>query len=307
MPLKDVFDDFRRSKATLEKIHSDTVQYFTEIARKLSNSRDAALAEELGYAGSPPTSPNEVRVMTQTAAITDIGLEFNTNLAELLYTPQEKKEVTSLFSQEPALIFVGQTNCGKSSIINELLGCKALPTSDQPSTARIVRVSYAEEPFCRLVDKDGRTLEEITLKGKNKIPRRRIELNQKDRGDASKVEAAVETGLNIDFLQSGVTIIDSPGWNENEALDNLVKEKLENPLAFVIYVVDGHNLFTKQVRISPKRVTLLDLLPGCGIHLSRIRSIFPMIDMNQYIRTENPYPDVLKAGIPRRDKKRPCD
>ena len=85
------------------------------------------------------------------------------------------------------------------------------------------------------------------MKGKKRIPRRKIELNQKDREDATKVEATVETGLNLDFLKSGVSVIDSPGRNENEALDNLVKDKLENPLAFVIYVVDGHNLFTKQV------------------------------------------------------------
>ena len=252
MPLKDVFDDFRKSKATLEKIHNDTVKYFTEIVRKLSNPKDAAIAEELRYVGSPSTSPDEVKVMAQTAAMANIHLEFDANLAELLYTSQEKEKVTSLFSQEPALIFVGQTNCGKSSIINELLGCKALPTSDRPSTARIVRVSYAEEPFCRLVDKDGRPLEEIALKGNNKIPRKKIELRQKDREDASKVDATVETGLNIDFLKSGVTIVDSPGRNENEALDNLVKEKLENPLAFVIYVVDGHNLFTRQVRMYLK-------------------------------------------------------
>ena len=250
MPLKDVFDDFRKSKATLEKIHSDTVQYFNEIVGKLSSPRDAVLAEELRYANSPPTSPDEVKVMTQTAALAGIHLEFDSNLAELLYTSQERKEVTSLFSQEPALIFVGQTNCGKSSIINEILGCKSLPTSDQPSTARLVRVSYAEKPFCRLVAKDGKK-EEITLKGKNRIPRKKIELNRKDRGDATKVQATVETGLNIEFLKSGVSIIDSPGRNENDALDNLVKEKLENPLAFVIYVVDGHNLFTKQVRVSP--------------------------------------------------------
>jgi len=250
MTLKDIFDDFRKSKATLEKIHSDTVQYFSEIVRKFSNPKDVAIAKELSYVGSPSTSPDEVKVMAQTAAMANIHLEFDTNLAELLYTSQEKEEVTSLFSQEPALIFVGQTNCGKSSIINELLGCKALPTSDRPSTARIVRVSYAEEPFCRLVDKDGRTLEEIALKGKSKIPRKKIELSQKDRGDASKVDATVEIGLNIDFLKSGVTIVDSPGRNENEALVNLVKEKLENTLAFVIYVVDGHNLFTKQVRIN---------------------------------------------------------
>jgi len=254
MPLKDVFDDFRKSKAKLEEIHSDTVQYFTKIVQMLSNPRDASIARELSYVGSPSTSPDEVEVSRQSAAMADIHLEFDTNLAESLYTSQEKEEVTSLFSQEPALIFVGQTNCGKSSIINELLDCKALPTSDRPSTARIVRVSYAEQPFCRLVAKDGRILEEITLKGKNKIPRKKIELNQKDRGDSSEVEATVETGLNIDFLKSGVTIIDSPGRNENEALDNLVKEKLENPLAFVIYVVDGHNLFTKQVRKSLKEV-----------------------------------------------------
>lgn len=91
-------------------------------------------------------------------------------------------------------------------------------------------------------------LQEIALKGKNRIPRKKIELKQKDRQDVRKVEATVETGLNIEFLKSGVSVIDSPGRNENEALDNLVKEKLGNPLAFVIYVVDGHNLFTKQVR-----------------------------------------------------------
>ena len=259
MPLKDVFDDFQESKVTLEKIHNDAIQYFNEIVATLSTQREATIAEELRYACSPPTSPDEVKVMVQTAALSDNHLGFDSTLAELLYTSQERNDVTSLFSQEPELIFVGQTNCGKSSIINEILGCKALPTSDQPSTARIVRVSYAEKPFCRLVAKDGTTLQEIKLKGKNKIPRKEIELNQRDREDAAKVEATVETGLDIEFLKSGVSIIDSPGRNENEALDNLVKQKLENPLAFVIYVVDGHNLFTKQVRIPPLINTVFEI------------------------------------------------
>ena len=90
-------------------------------------------------------------------------------------------------------------------------------------------------------------MQNINLKGKNKIPRKKIELSRKDREDSTKVEAIIETGLDIEFLKSGVTVIDSPGRNENEALDNLVKEQLKNPLAFVIYVVDGRNLFTKQV------------------------------------------------------------
>ena len=252
MAPRDLFEDFKKSKAALEKVHNDMVKYFDEIVRKLSDKGTADIAEELRYKTSPvQASPEEIRVMAQTAAMADVYLEFDA-LAELLYTAKEKKEVTDLFDQEPALIFVGQTNCGKSSIINELLGCKALPTSDQPSTARIVRVCHAEEPYCRLVDIDGKTLEEIKMKGKNGniIPRKKIELKSEDRGDPSKVGAIVETGLNIEFLKCGVTIIDSPGRNENKALDNLVKEQLENPLAFVIYVVDGHNLFTKQVRFS---------------------------------------------------------
>ena len=271
MALQDVFEDFKKSKAVLKKVHDDIVEYFGEIVRKLSNEGTADIAEELRYkASAVQASPEEVRVMVQTTAMADVHLEFDNALAELLYTAKEKKKVTDLFDQEPALIFVGQTNCGKSSIINELLGCKALPTSDRPSTARIVRVCHAEEPYCRLVDIDGKTLEEIKMKGKdgNIIPRKKIELKSGDRGDPSKVGAIVETGLNIEFLKCGVTIIDSPGRNENKALDNLVKKQLENPQAFVIYVVDGHDLFTEQVRflLLTRSIPRLVTISISGLH-----------------------------------------
>ena len=160
MPLKDVFDEFKKGKVTLEKIHNDTIRCFDEIVKKLSDRpRDAEIAVELNRAtsNSPPTLPQNLEELA--VAIADIHFDFDSPLGDLLYTANERREVSSLFSEEPALIFVGQTNCGKSSIINELLGCKALPTSDQPSTARNVRVSYAEEPFCHLVARDGRKLE----------------------------------------------------------------------------------------------------------------------------------------------------
>ena len=224
MALQDVFEDFRKSKVLLQKIHNNTLKYFDQIVQRLSNPRDAVIAEELGYTTSAePASPDEVRVMVQTVTMADDHFKFDSTLAELLYTAKERKEVTDLFSQEPALIFVGQTNCGKSSIINELLGCNSLPTSDQPSTARIVRISHAEQPFCRLVDRHGNTLQDIKLKGK-KIPRDKIELSPKDREDPTKVEATVETGLNIELLKCGVSIIDSHGINENKALDHLMKK-----------------------------------------------------------------------------------
>lgn len=158
MPLKAVFEQFRKSKAALENIHKDTIKYFEEIDLELSGPRDAEIAKELTLASSPTAFAHDPE---ETLAISDIRFDFErASLTDLLYSAQERDEVNSLFSaEEPALIFVGQTNCGKSSIINELLGCKALPTSDQPSTARIVRVSYAEEPFCRLVAKNGTILQ----------------------------------------------------------------------------------------------------------------------------------------------------
>ena len=108
------------------------------------------------------------------------------------------------------------------------------------------------------------------MKGKNgnTIPRKKIELKSEDRGDPSKVGAIVETGLNIEFLKCGVTIIDSPGRNENKALDNLVKKQLENPLAFVIYVVDGHDLFTEQVRflLLTRSIPRLVTISISGLH-----------------------------------------
>lgn len=173
MPLKDVFEDFKKSKATLQKIHHDTMEYFNQLVEKLSGPRDEELKVELTQATSPPNSPgagsgdaeataliNDTHYCSPpTVALGDIQCDFDNALAELLYTTKERKEVESFFTEEPALIFVGQTNCGKSSIINELLGCKSLPTSEQPSTARIVRVHYAKEPFCRLTTKDGAILE----------------------------------------------------------------------------------------------------------------------------------------------------
>ena len=253
MPLKQVFQDFKRSKERLRSIHEETIECFKEIARKLSaNANDAPIAAELTQTTlrSPSSSTADLPLEDIELSLDDV--QITVNLAEELYTPKEREQVCSLFSQDPALIFVGQTNCGKSSIINELLGGNQklkLPTSDEPSTARIVRVRYGEKPGLKIQTKDGKILKECDLTGKKKIPRKEIELRQKQRQSAEFVQSTAIVELNNEFLKSGIDIIDSPGWNENEALDNLVKEQLENSLPLIIYVIDGHNLFTIQVRL----------------------------------------------------------
>ena len=75
MALQDVFEDFKKSKAVLKKVHHDTVKSFDEIVRKLSDKGTAEIAEELRYSTSAvQASPDEVRVMAQTAAMADVRL-----------------------------------------------------------------------------------------------------------------------------------------------------------------------------------------------------------------------------------------
>lgn len=58
MPLKDVFEDFKKSKATIQQIHRDTIEYFNQLVQKLSEPRDAELKEEfITQVASPPNSP----------------------------------------------------------------------------------------------------------------------------------------------------------------------------------------------------------------------------------------------------------
>ena len=244
--LQEAFENFKLEKAALQRIHEDTIACFDKIRNQLSESggADTETEENESVVRSQPTSPSSDEDVVLDVADVDLDLD----LADVLYGQKEKTEVERIFTQEPALIVIGQTNCGKSSIVNELLGMKVLPTSDRPCTARIVRLTYAERPYVQIRARDGKMLERVEMEGaKTRVPRDMIDLSKADREDSSKAGESLVVGLPLEFLKAGVDIIDSPGKNENKVLDNLVEKQLENVLPCVIYVVDGHNLFTSQV------------------------------------------------------------
>ena len=71
------------------------------------------------------------------------------------------------------------------------------------------------------------------------------------RDHAEQVRCFVEVALNHPFLKSGFELIDSPGRNENDALDDVVDsffEKGTKPL--VVYIIDGNAHFRPAVSIS---------------------------------------------------------
>ena len=69
-----------------------------------------------------------------------------------LITDTERERLLSYASRKSTLLVVGQTNSGKSSFVNELLGGSFMPTSEVPCTSRIVRLKYSEENYFQVRD-----------------------------------------------------------------------------------------------------------------------------------------------------------
>lgn len=252
LQLRASFDEFRRNKNAMEQIHKDTLACFQSIEKALGKHKHGKelaheLVTEMTMAKQGSIDDSMILVELDGTVTTTTTATLTTSLSEILYTKEEQEEVSALFAQSPALIVVGQTNSGKSSIINEILQSRIVSTSDQPCTSRIVKLIYSKENYVHLVrNSDNTVIEEFKADDK-KIPRDMIELREGDREDTDRVNATIVAGFDIPFLESGVDIVDSPGRDENKILDDLVREQLKNILPFIVYVIDGHNLFTALV------------------------------------------------------------
>ncbi|XP_031564664.1 dual serine/threonine and tyrosine protein kinase-like [Actinia tenebrosa] len=143
----------------------------------------------------------------------------------------------------PCVLFIGTHNCGKTTLLNVFLGKHILPTHETPCTARLVRMVYSSgnENYVTLVDSQGHKQETRTFK--DKVPRKYIVLKDDERQDGEKLKTIVEVGVkDIKLLECGIELIDSPGRNENEALDLVVEEFLSKGVVpLIVYVVDGNN------------------------------------------------------------------
>ena len=77
--------------------------------------------------------------------------ELQENLKTDLMTDTERQRLQSYSAKKSTLLIVGQTNSGKSSFVNELLGGSFMPTSEVPCTSRIVRLKYNEENYVQVM------------------------------------------------------------------------------------------------------------------------------------------------------------
>ncbi|HEY9617204.1 MAG TPA: dynamin family protein [Microcoleaceae cyanobacterium] len=131
----------------------------------------------------------------------------------------------------------GPFNYGKSTLLNALLGERALPIDLIPTTGAAITVQYGETLRSQIRLKDGRTIEETGTE----ILKQFAILNDERR--MRDDVASVSVFCPHPFLQSGVELIDLPGTNDREAQDALVKDQLLTA-DLIVQVLDGRKLMT---------------------------------------------------------------
>ena len=131
----------------------------------------------------------------------------------------------------------GPFNYGKSTLLNALLGNRALPIDLVPTTGAAIYVNYGEELRAKITLKDGT---EISEPGTDVLKRYAILDDARQMRDDV---AAVNVYCPHPFLQTGVELLDLPGTNDREEQDNLVRDKLLTA-DLVVQVLDARKLMT---------------------------------------------------------------
>lgn len=128
-------------------------------------------------------------------------------------------------------------NYGKSTLLNAILGERALPIDLIPTTGAAIRVQYGETLQTTIQFNDDRT---ITETGTELLKQFAIlDDNRRMREDVKSVEVFCPHP----FLKTGIEFIDLPGTDDREAQDALVKNQLLSA-DVIIQVLDGRKLMT---------------------------------------------------------------
>ena len=147
--------------------------------------------------------------------------EINKNLYLEKNDKTVKQAIQRLENDTFNIAIVGEFNRGKSSVINALLGKKnVLPVSIMPCTASINKVMYGVKPNARIVYKDG-TFEDIDLaEGSDILKQYLTKLTEESEARAALIRE-VFVNYPVEYCRNGVTIIDTPGLNDDTAMTDI--------------------------------------------------------------------------------------
>ncbi|XP_070553786.1 dual serine/threonine and tyrosine protein kinase-like [Ptychodera flava] len=145
-------------------------------------------------------------------------------------------------SQNISLGVLGRPNCGKSSLINELLHQDILPVSDTATPSRVVSILYSDLPYIRLLHKDGDEVEG-SKKELTQSPETQDLLRTYIIRDSSEcmLDKTTEIGLNHPMLKLGLEFLDLPAVEDIQTTKDLMTIVYPNRcMPILVYLIDGN-------------------------------------------------------------------
>lgn len=163
---------------------------------------------------------------------------------------------------------VGEFNRGKTTFVNALLGKEILPADYLPTTAAINRITYGDEPNAYVVMKNGQIQSVQIAELAEYITKLTTSATEK----ASQIDEAVVEYPSL-FCRNGVDLIDTPGMNDEDDMNQVTISRLEE-IDLAIVTVDSSMpfsmtecAFTVQLLESPQVcqiiivATKIDMIP----------------------------------------------
>ena len=179
---------------------------------------------------------------------------------------------------------IGDTSCGKSTLINAILGMDILSSAVVPSSGILVNCTYGEEPAIVVLFKNK---EKITFKGKD-ITKDNIQKYSDERynpHNEKKVSTIQFQTPNFIFDQD-VILIDSPGLNAYglEIHESITMEEMLPTIELCMYLTttkatsDAHTRdvlnsvekYNKPIIIVQNKLDAVEASPGGGKSKSQV-------------------------------------
>ena len=173
------------------------------------------------------------------------GMEELSGVQELL--GQIRKEQELIRTRKFRVAVVGEFRRGKSTFVNALLGREILPTDALPTTATLNRITYGAVPKAYLCYRDGRR-EDVRIE---ELSRYVTKLTRESENAAAQIEEAVVEYPSI-FCQNHVDLIDTPGMNDDMAMNDVTLSQLEHIDLAVVTLSPGSPFSETESRFMAK-------------------------------------------------------
>ncbi len=149
---------------------------------------------------------------------------------------------------------VGEFKRGKSTLINALLEKDILPTDVIPTTATLNKVTYGITPYVHIEFHDGHS-EDIEIDKLNDYVTKLTPESE----EMSRTVKVATVYYPINYCKNGVTIIDTPGLNDDEAMTSVTLSVLPETDAAIMVMMAGSPFSQYERDFLEKKIIAGDL------------------------------------------------